>query len=188
MPHTTHTTFVIFEDHHMENDQWTALAGQLHRSQESTARFFPIIDGELEVLRGSDVVRGVNVEMGISVFLHGDCKLLPQPRRFVEGALGWVHRIDGEIQPFVHVDCKRILEMLGPMALGMKRERRNTVMAEAIARVIVHEWIHIVTQKAGHLESGITKSKFQVTDLLAEDEQSNAWKQVSCDKTDHQAF
>ena len=41
-------------------------------------------------------------------------------------------------------------------------------MAEAIARVIAHEWIHIATQKAGHEKSGVMESQFQVSDLLTE--------------------
>jgi hypothetical protein len=63
--------------------------------------------------------------------------------------------------------------MLGPMALGMNQSRRDTVMAEAIARVIVHEWIHIATQSAGHAKSGVMQSQFELADLLAYDEQIN---------------
>jgi len=166
----------------MGDDLWTALVEQLHRSQASEAVSVPVLGGELDVLRGRDLVHGVMVQVGITAFLNGDCTLLPRPKRFVEGALGWVRLIDGEIQPFVHVDCARIVEMLGPLSLGMKRDRRNTVMAEAIARVILHEWVHIATQKAGHVERGITKSHFQVTDLLADDEKIYPRQQVSRDK------
>lgn len=182
MPHSTHTTLVIFADHPIGDDLWTALVDQLHKGQASEASLIPGLSGELDVFRGSDLIRGVMVQVGISVFLNGDCTLLPRPKRFVEGALGWVPLIDGEIQPFEHVDCTRIVEMLGPLVLGMNRCRRNTVMAEAMARVILHEWIHIATQKAGHGESGITKSQFQVRDLLAEDEQIYPRQQVSRDK------
>jgi len=173
------TTLVFFADHPIEDDLWTRIVDQLRRSQASEAVSVPVLEGEFDVLRGRDLVSGVVVQMGISVFLNGDCTLLPRPRHFVEGALGWVQLVDGEIQPFVHVDCSRIVEMLGPISLGMNRARRNTVMAEAIARVILHEWVHIATQKTGHVESGITKSQFQVTDLLAEDEKIYPRQQVS---------
>jgi hypothetical protein len=59
--------------------------------------------------------------------------------------------------------------MLGPLALGMDRSHLDNVMAEAIARVILHEWIHIATQSASHGANGITKPQFVVRDLLAGD-------------------
>jgi hypothetical protein len=80
-----------------------------------------------------------------------------------------VKKVDGEIQPFIHVSCERIVEMLQGMALGMDQQRKNTVMAEAMARVIAHEWVHIATQKAGHEKSGVMESGFQVSDLLTDD-------------------
>jgi hypothetical protein len=88
----------------------------------------------------------------------------------VSGALGWVKRIDGQIEPFIHVNCERIVEMLQPLALGMKNERRDTVMAEAIARVVTHEWIHVATQETRHRHSGVMQSQFRVSDLLADDD------------------
>jgi hypothetical protein len=127
------------------------------------------LGGGLDVLRGSDLIIGVSVDVFMSVSIIGDCTLMPGPRRMVSGALGWVKKVDGEIQPFIHVNCERIVEMLSPQALGMDRERRNTVMAEAIARVIAHEWIHIAKQEANHDKRGVMRSQFQVSDLLADD-------------------
>ena len=169
LPHTSHTTMVIFTDHPMEEDQWSALVRELHRAEvrlETTARE---LGGGLEVLRGSDLVGAVSVEQVISVSIVGDCTLLPGPRRMVSGALGWVKKVDGEIQPFIHVSCDRIVEMLQGIALGMNRERKSAVMAEAMARVIAHEWIHIATQKTSHEKSGVMESQFLVSDLLTDD-------------------
>ena len=165
-----HTTFVVFADRHLDDDQWTAFVAELHKSQEDSAKKIPTLAGDFEVLRGEDLELGLRVENGISVYLHGDCTLLPGPRHLVMGALGWVPLDHGRIEPFVHVECSRISEMLAPQALGMRRDRRNTVMAEAIARVVMHEWIHVATQNAAHGHSGVTKSQFQVSDLLAADE------------------
>jgi hypothetical protein len=169
MPHTSHTTMVVFTDHPMAEDQWSALVRELHRSEarlETTARE---LRGGLEVLRGRDLVTGASVDVVMSVSIIGDCTLMPGPRRMVSGALGWVKKLDGEIQPFIHVNCERIVEMLSPQALGMNRERRNAVMAEALARVIAHEWIHVATQEASHEKNGVMQSQFQVSDLLADD-------------------
>jgi hypothetical protein len=170
---TLHTTMVVFPDHHMSEGLWNALVEELHRSQAKEAVEVPVLTGEFDVLRGEDVVPGLVVETSLSVTIIGDCALMPSPPRYVEGALGWVRQVKGEIRPFVHVNCERIGQMLGPMALGMNQSRRDTVMAEAIARVIVHEWIHIATQSAGHAKNGVMQSQFELSDLLAYDEQIN---------------
>jgi len=40
-----------------------------------------------------------------------------------------------------------------------------------MARVILHEWVHVATQSAGHAAHGVAKSNFGIADLLAEDEE-----------------
>ena len=169
-----HTTLVVFTDHHMDDDQWAALVTELRRSQIVATAKIPVLSGDFEVLRGEYVVPGLRVENGISVFLRGDCSLWPAPRHPAEGALGWVPLANGRIQPFIYVDCSRIADMLDPLVLGMHRERRNTVMAEAVARVVLHEWIHFATQTVSHGRRGITQSQFNVRDLLAEDTEFGA--------------
>lgn len=168
-----HATLVIFADHGMKDGLWTALVEELHRSQAKEAVTVPLLAGDFDVLRGDKTVPELGSGTVVSVFLMGDCSLIPGPRRYVDGALGWVREVKGEIRPFVHVNCEEIVEMLGPIALGMNEKRRNTVMAEAIARVVVHEWIHIATQKAGHAKQGVMQSQFVLWDLLADDEQMN---------------
>lgn len=174
-PPVTRTTMVVLSDHPLDDGQWTALVAELHRGRTSVASFIPVIGGDvdIDVLQGRDMNPGVVVQKAITIFLKGDCTLMPRSRKFVEGALGWVKEVRGRIQPFIHVECERIVEMLGPVALGMNRERRDTVMAEAIVRVVLHEWVHIATQQAGHARSGITQSEFQVSDLLADDRKLN---------------
>jgi len=169
MPHTSNTTMVVFADHEMDDDQWSALVKELQRADVRLETAARELRGGLEVLRGRDLVTAISVDQVISVSLMGDCTLLPGPKRVVNGALGWVKKVDGEIQPFIHVSCERIVEMLQGMALGMNRERRDTVMAEAIARVVAHEWIHIATQNGGHEKSGVMESQFLISDLLTDD-------------------
>ena len=169
VPHASHTTMAIFTDHMMEESQWSALVQELRRSETRFEPVVPEIAGGLDVLRGRDLEAGVNVDVGLSVVIIGDCTLMPGPRRAVSGALGWVKKVDGQVQPFIHVDCARLTEMLQPLALGMDRERRDTVVAEALARVIAHEWIHIATQETHHEKSGVMQSQFQLSDLLADD-------------------
>jgi hypothetical protein len=184
IPHTAHTTMVVLSDRPIDDGQWAALVLQLHRGQSEVAAFIPVIgpDIDVDVLRGRDASPGLTALERISIFLKGDCTLLPRSHTFVQGALGWVNEARGRILPYVYVDCERIEEMLGPLALGMNRERRNTVMAEAIARVILHEWVHIETQRAGHGQSGVTQPEFKVRDLLANDEQMHPRKPTKRDR------
>ena len=163
------TTLVVYADHHLGVAEWTALTSEVERSQAEYAAEVPRLGEAVDLIRGEDVAPGVTVQGGIAVFLHGECKLMPNPKHFVQGALGWIPVVQGRIQPFIHVNCDRIVEMLGPLALGMHQQRRETVMAEAMARVILHEWIHFAAQTTGHVERGITKSQFLVSDLLADD-------------------
>lgn len=168
-PSALHTTLIVFADHRIPDEEWTDLFAALRRAQEKIAAATPALSGEMEVVRGDQMRPGLPVNAAISVFLHGDCTLMPRPHMVVQGALGWVPRSKSFIEPFVNVNCTRLVDMLGPLALGMDRSRRDIVMAEAMARVILHEWIHIATQSAYHESHGVTQSQFGVRDLLADD-------------------
>jgi hypothetical protein len=161
------TTMVIFADRHMEDRQWNALFDALLRDLKDPVAETRGMADRYQMVRGDTMQPGIRVETPIVVYLHGDCNLVPQPRRTAFGVpLGWVWRVDGRIEPFAHVDCTRIGQVLGPQALGLDADRRNAVMAGAIARVILHEWIHIATQNPRHAERGITKAQFGVADLM----------------------
>jgi hypothetical protein len=168
------TTLVVFADHRMNEEQWSDLFSALQSAKAANASTSTELAGDVEIVRGDRMIPGLSVDSVISVFLHGDCTLLPRQRLFVQGALGWVPRSKGIIEPFVNVDCTRIVSMLGPLALGMSSSRRDRVMAEAMARVIMHEWIHIATQNARHETHGITRPLFDVRDLLADDPEMRA--------------
>jgi hypothetical protein len=167
-PTAPHITLVVFADHRMPDEEWTDLFAALRRAQAEIAAATPVVAGEAEIVRGDQMRPGLRVNAVISVFLHGDCTLMPRPSLVVHGALGWVPRSKGFIEPFVNVNCTRLVDMLGPLALGMDRSRRDIVMAEAMARVILHEWIHIATQSAHHESHGVRQSQFGLRDLLAE--------------------
>ncbi len=164
-------TLVIFADKHMADSEWEALFDALHKGAENAAIEAPALKGGAELVRGDTMVHGLEVSNPISVYLHGECRLIPMPRYTLAGALGWVWRVHGRIEPFIHVDCAEIALELGPLVLGMNSKRRATVMGEAMARVIVHEWVHVATQNAGHAARGVAKSSFGIEDLLAEDEE-----------------
>ncbi len=164
--HTPRTTVIVFSDRPLQPDQWRLLFAGL-RSGLAGGAETQMLDQGADFIRGDDLVPGLLLGFPIVVFLHGDCTLAPAARRTAYGVpLGWVHRVDGRIDPFVHVDCTHIGEVLGPQAARMSKKRRAEVMSTAIARVILHEWIHIVTQSPAHASDGIEKAQYGVADLM----------------------
>jgi hypothetical protein len=174
---TPRTTIVIFSDRKMEDLEWTALFDALRRNLVEAAAESQSIEVTPELVRGDAIDPGLRVDSAIVVFLHGNCNLQPLMRRTVFGVpLGWVREMHGRIEPFAHVDCTRIGQVLGVQALGVNQDRRTAIMAGAIARVILHEWIHIATQCSAHSEQGIEKAQFGVADLMGGDSQPMAWR------------
>src|SRR5580692_2966731 len=160
-------TLVLFAERPLSRNQWSGLSTAMQREIADN----PQLSAGADLLRGEDIPRGLQVALPISIYLHGDCDLTAFPQSQPTGALGWVRRVHGQIEPFIHIDCSKIAQELAPLALGMDRRRRDIIMGEAIARVIAHEWIHIATQNAGHAKEGVTKSSFGAPDLLTEDGQ-----------------
>ena len=166
----TRATLIVFAERNMHDAEWSALFDALKRGARSESAAVPALAGA-EFLRGDAIKGGIAVSQPISVYLHGTCSLVPMERTASLTALGWVWRVHGRIEPFIHVDCTQIAEELGPVVLGMDRNRRDTVMGEALARVILHEWIHVATQNPGHARDGVAKAQFDLVDLLAYDEE-----------------
>lgn len=181
---TSHTTtLILFATHSMPEGEWTALLAALRKGAVHVAAEAPALRGAFEILRGDKIAKGLHVDKPIAVYLHGDCTLLPRPVYVRAGTLGWVLRSKERIEPFIHVNCAGLVDMLGPLALAMSVNRRNMVMAEAITRVILHEWIHIATQNAGHAAHGVAQPQFSVFDLLADDEELRRFRAIRVKKS-----
>ena len=164
---TPRITLVVFSDKHLPDEEWTGLAAALHHTFENAAFESHSPVAGFDIVRGDTLSPGVVFDTAIAVYLHGECRLLGQPgQEDVRGPLGWVFRNNGHIEPFIHVDCSRLSGMLGHQALWMNHGTRNAAMAEAIAQVVLHEWIHIATQSAAHTRDGISKESFGVADLV----------------------
>jgi hypothetical protein len=173
----------------MAGDEWTALFEAVKRSAtaeklngadrtgadkagvDQTGANKTGADATVELVRGDAMRPGLLAANPIVVYLHGDCTLEPLPRRIAYSVpLGWVRRENGQIAPFIHVDCTRIGQVLGVQARGLDKQARDRMMAGAVARVLEHEWIHVARQSAEHGRNGITKASFGVADLLGETE------------------
>jgi hypothetical protein len=80
--------------------------------------------------------------------------------------MGWVAVRDGEIQPFINVDCDRIAAMVwqnhGTLSLPLVVRG----FGRALGRVVAHELFHYVTQSAAHNESDIFRHTMTSRDLM----------------------
>lgn len=190
------TTLVISSKRPMPDGLWPALVAALREELGSDSPETSVLIGEttgsatgpaghasgkdmghqVQIVRGDMIGHdGLIVEESITIYLHGECEITPRPRSIVlrdtvelaPGALGWVQSDHGHIGPFAHVECSHLGKILANQAFGLNRDGCNQLMAVAIARVILHEWIHIATQNPHHSEHGLAKAQFGVADLLA---------------------
>jgi hypothetical protein len=166
------TTLIVFADRQLEDDAWIALFDAMRNGLQDVARVSPAMAGPTDIVRGDKIGTGLLVDKSVTVYLHGNCTLQPSMRPLPSEpiTLGWVLRVNRRIEPFIHVDCGAIDQMVARLALGMSRARRTDVMSEAITRVILHELVHVATQSPKHTTNGLSKAEFAVSDLLAEDQ------------------
>jgi hypothetical protein len=165
------TAIVFYAQPQMKEDLWPALFEALHADLADGAGELLnglALDKEPIFLRGSEDLRGVLFSKVISVKLLGRCDVFPQTDRpALRGPLGWVLQVSGKVQPFVSIDCARLAQVLRPRLIGLTAESRRYAMAQAIAHILIHEWIHIATQSSSHSARGIEQSNLSVDELIA---------------------
>jgi hypothetical protein len=143
---------------------WPALKSELERSESPE-----LLTGSVVWITRDEFQKGMESRHGYEILLHGDCRMAapgtsqnPSP-----GPLGWVLMVNDQIQPFVHVDCDRVQQMLHRELRDKTTAERRHILARAVARIVVHEMKHIVTQSSLHGRSGLQKAQVSSSDLLA---------------------
>jgi hypothetical protein len=110
---------------------------------------------------------GISAELVVVTF-HGSCEA---PLRRISdtsgGALGRTHTSGGEVLPFVDVDCNRIQSFISSGLQTGDMKQRMDAMGRAVARVLAHEFFHVLAKTRKHGGAGIAKSCHSVQDLLA---------------------
>jgi hypothetical protein len=158
---------VFYADPAVSTTFWPALFVSLRRELAFASPADRLPAAALMTVAGR---RSISPETASVIVVHllGRCD---QPRQawrpLAPGALGWVYKSEGRIQPSVWVDCTRIAQLLDPLTLGMSDGGRVDAMDTAIARVLLHEWIHISLQTADHMARGIRQPRFSASDLLS---------------------
>jgi hypothetical protein len=75
---------------------------------------------------------------------------------------------DGEVLPFISVDCATVARLLAPALPNDAATRRNFLYGRALGRVVAHELFHALTRTREHDEGGVAKHSFRASDILAE--------------------
>jgi hypothetical protein len=175
----------VFGDRPITDAQWSGLQAALRHELDAHPEVAAIDRDRVLILRDTQIRPGIVVESSVTVRLHGQCSLMPRfhepvgawpsssysahisdPGMAPDRPLGWVLRKDGKIEPYIQVDCDRLAELLAPSAVGRNRDDRDRILSAAIARVILHEWIHIANQSRAHTRQGIERSTYGTADLL----------------------
>jgi hypothetical protein len=165
------TTIVFYAQPKVSEDLWPVLFQVLRADLADATDELPngfVLDKQAAFVRGSDDLRGHLFSRIVVVKLLGRCDVLPQTDHPSKGPLGWVPQISGTIQPFISIDCTRIAEVLRPASAGLNKQGRQYVMDQAIAHVLIHEWIHIATQSTRHSSRGLSQAYLSVNDLIKE--------------------
>jgi len=83
------------------------------------------------------------------------------------GPLGWTHISDGEILPFIDVNCDGLRIFVQRDLVNVDPAQREAVFGRAAARVLAHELYHFLGNTRSHASGGIFKAAYSVQELLA---------------------
>jgi hypothetical protein len=75
---------------------------------------------------------------------------------------------NGKVLPFSWVDCTAVAQLLEPYLTPQQAAQRDFVYGRAMARVLAHEFYHVLGRTLVHTASGLTKARLQPSDLLDE--------------------
>jgi len=76
--------------------------------------------------------------------------------------------VNGRVLPFSHVDCPVLSRLLGPYLANETETAREYVYGRAIARLLAHEFYHVLGQTTQHTGVGVSKERFTASDLLGD--------------------
>jgi hypothetical protein len=75
---------------------------------------------------------------------------------------------DGKVLPFTSVDCSALNRFLAPVALNQPQAEQDFLYGRSLARLLAHEFYHVLAQTENHAPAGIAKARFSIADLLAD--------------------
>jgi hypothetical protein len=115
----------------------------------------------------SDAGGRVSAQLAV-IHFKGQCNTEGlRPDSGYPGPLGWTHISDGEILPFIDVNCEGARIFMQRDLLGVPAEQREAVFGRALARILAHELYHLLANTRSHARSGVAKAYYNVGELLS---------------------
>ncbi len=100
---------------------------------------------------------------------HGSCAVSYQTNPSdAASALGFTHVTDGQVIPFLQVDCNRVLRLTGRLRVSDPMESNKRRIGRAIARVLAHEMYHVLAETTEHTREGLASPALSGYDLTCE--------------------
>lgn len=76
--------------------------------------------------------------------------------------------VDGKVLPYGWIDCTALNQLLGRSLPRDSEDERAKVYGRALSRLLAHEVYHMLAQTEKHTRTGLSKARFNVADLLAQ--------------------
>jgi len=75
---------------------------------------------------------------------------------------------DGQVLPFSSLNCAALTNSVSAALAKEAGARRDFLYGRAMARVVAHEFYHVLMRTTEHGRSGVARSCFSTSDLLTE--------------------
>ncbi len=95
--------------------------------------------------------------------VHGSSVPLPPSLALASSSMA-----DGRVLPFTWVDCSALNHFLGRAIFSHSESEQTYIYGRSMARLLAHEFYHVLAQTNDHTQTGISKARFSTADLLAE--------------------
>jgi len=125
------------------------------------------------IWRGTaDPPSAAGVENLVIVELRGVC--MAQFAAMANNPLSWTVPLasssvaDGIILPFTWVDCTALNRFLAPVGSARPKAEQDDLYGRSMARLLAHEFYHVLGHTDSHSSAGIAKARFSTADLLAD--------------------
>ena len=110
----------------------------------------------------------VSVQLAV-VHFKGACDAEDlRPQWAFPGPLGWTHVSDGEILPFIDINCEGVRLFVQRQLIEFPVSDREMAFGRAVGRVLAHELYHFLVNTKTHPGGGVAKAAYSVGELLSD--------------------
>jgi len=115
----------------------------------------------------TSAAQGDSFEHLVVIQFRGTCAAGAGVPVLPAGSLATSSVSDGQVLPFVQVDCDRTRALVTPTISKLPSAARETFFGRALGRVLAHELYHVLAQTTAHSDKGVSKACFRTADLIS---------------------